>query len=1082
MNKLVKIILLIFLLTSNSLLGQLATKPYNFQLKQSLSKLLKKTNIGFYVKGDFDKLKNLCKHYEATYFREINDWHYIRIKPDNFEKFINSSEIESIHVPTEIGTPHNDTMRVNNKINSIHSGKSPLSSSFTGKDVIIGFIDTGLDFNHDDFKNTDGTTRIISLWDQTLSASSNTPQPYGYGQHWNSSEIESGLAEAHNDIYGHGTTVAGTALGNGLATGRHKGVAYEADIIVVEVNFATNFLTSVQDATEYIYNIADSLGKPCVINASAGTYIGSHDGKDLSAQYIDNLIKSSNGHIFVSSAGNSGEWGAYHVKSYIEDDTAFTWFKYNESFGTVFAEIWADTADFNKLNYTVGADQKDPNFSHRALGTYQNVNSNLNTILYDTLRNNDGDQLATVMYWAQEINGVYLIQAYLPNPDSLDYYYRFQIAGTGGFDTWGHSNINMSDIVGGSEIPDVSSFAEIEKYASPDTLSTMCSSFQCLQSVITVGNYVNESGYINNLGDWVSNDGIRGEISSTSSTGPTRNGLIKPDVAASGQTTVSSFPTYLIGNLTDAELGDGGLHYKNGGTSMSSPVVAGIAALFLEKCNQSNYQNFKDDLINSAFTDNYTGSVPNNSFGYGKVDGFQTLISSGINDTILQSACDYFLWNSTNYDSSGYYIFNTTNSRNCDSIVILDLTINESYVLDTQVVSCNEFEWNGVIYTENGNYSETLESINGCDSIVNLVLTIDTSIITFEQAASCESYIWNGTEYNESGYYSDTLIAINGCDSIINLELTINASSFTFDQASSCVSYIWNGTEYNESGVYVDTNQSIHGCDSIVSLNLSINKIYNDTINISACNSMVWDNNTYNVSGFYTHSYSTVNNCDSLVTIDLMVNNYLISPLRFELKLDWYCLETYWTIKDDQDSIWYNEGPYDCLPLGGGNQANNTIISNINLSPNKCYTFELHDQYGDGMSANNYDTALANGNWLLKDFNENIILQGEGNFGDYISTDFFIDSSIFSSNLILQNDRHKIKAQPNPFKMNTLIKIEGSKPPFEIEILDINGRIVYYSIKEKNTFSIDKNDISNGIYWLKIKNQPKLSPLKLVIE
>ena len=280
----------------------------------------------------------------------------------------------------------------------------------------------------------------------------------------------------------------------------------------------------------------------------------------------------------------------------------------------------------------------------------------------------------------------------------------------------------------------------------------------------------------------------------------------------------------------------------------------------------------------------------------------------------------------------------------------------------------------------------------------------------------------------------------------------------------------------------MDTNQSINSCDSLVFLNLTINKSYNDTINISACNSMVWNDSIYTSSGIYTNSYSSVNNCDSLVTIDLSVNNGLISPLKFDLTLHWYCLETYWTIKDDQDSIWYDEGPYDCLPLGGGNQANSIIISNINLAPNQCYIFELHDQYGDGMSANNYDTTLSNGEWILKDFSENILLQGEGNFGNSISIEFFIESAIISNFELQENDDFKIKAQPNPFTKNTLITIEGPNSTFDIEIIDINGRIIYKSKEKENIFHIEMSDVSKGIYWLKIKNQPNLKPLKLVIE
>ena len=161
MIQLKKIIFLTYLLISYSLLGQNTINPTSFKLKQSHPELYKKVNVGCYIKGDLNNLKSLCKQYEATYFNEVNGWHYIRVRPEKLENFINSSDIENIHIPTEIGTPLNDIMRVNNRINDLHTGKSPLSSSLTGSGVVIRFIDTGLDFNHDDFKNGDGSTRII---------------------------------------------------------------------------------------------------------------------------------------------------------------------------------------------------------------------------------------------------------------------------------------------------------------------------------------------------------------------------------------------------------------------------------------------------------------------------------------------------------------------------------------------------------------------------------------------------------------------------------------------------------------------------------------------------------------------------------------------------------------------------------------------------------------------------------------------------------------------------------------------------------------------------------------------------------
>ena len=295
---------------------------------------------------------------------------------------------------------------------------------------------------------------------------------------------------------------------------------------------------------------------------------------------------------------------------------------------------------------------------------------------------------------------------------------------------------------------------------------------------------------------------------------------------------------------------------------------------------------------------------------------------------------------------------------------------------------------------------------------------------------------------------------------------------------------MYNGNTYsasNTSGLEILTANN--GCDSLCYFNLFINNSFNDTIDVTVCDTLFWNNSPYTNSGLYSNTFSSINNCDSIVTINLFVNNSITSPLNLELLLDWYCLETYWTIKDSKDSIWYYEGPYNCNPNGGGSQANDTVYANINLDPNECYTFELLDQYGDGMSANYYDSTLTNGNWLLKDYNGNTMLQGTGNFGNSVSTEFFVDSAVLSSiEEWKNNNEYGIKAQPNPFKKNTLITIKNTKGPYDIELIDINGRVIYQNKEINNQFFIENKNISQGIYWLRIKNQPKLVPLKLVIK
>ena len=85
----------------------------------------------------------------------------------------------------------------------------------------MGIIDSGIDINHLDFKDSTGYTRIKYLWDMTKPTAPNTPQPYAYGQEWNDVDIMGGLAASHTgeDQFGHGTYVTGIAAGNGSAVG-----------------------------------------------------------------------------------------------------------------------------------------------------------------------------------------------------------------------------------------------------------------------------------------------------------------------------------------------------------------------------------------------------------------------------------------------------------------------------------------------------------------------------------------------------------------------------------------------------------------------------------------------------------------------------------------------------------------------------------------------------------------------------------------------------------------------------------------------------------------------------------------------
>lgn len=532
------------------------------------------------------------------------------------------------------GVALNDSMRVKSRINEIHQGLAPLPEGYDGEGVIIGVIDSGMDWQHPDFLDEEGRTRVLKYWDQTLPVNGQTPQPYGYGQVWDSTQINAGLMTSVDQpqYFGHGSTVTGTVAGNGLTNGRHKGVAPKADMIIVSSRFSGNFRASVADAVKYIFDEAEALGRPVVINASLGTYLGSHDGKDASALFIDQLLEERGGRVMVCAAGNTNNIPPYHLRTEVGQDTSFTWFLRNGSsafgFPSAFLEIWADVADLQNVQYAVGADRNNP-LIYRGRTPFHNIAENLGAVITDTLFSFSGNRLGIVQYFAAQRGDQYQLQVLIPQPDSTNVRFRFMTTGDGAFDIWGSTQFGISSMV--TNIPTVEAFPAIANYVLPDNEQHMVDSWACSPKVLTVANYFNEVTYVNSLGDEVSVVGTEGDIVTTSSKGPARNGLLKPDIAATGDVTFSAAPLSWIAQLVstnDPRLAEGGMHLRNGGTSMASPVVAGAAALYLQRCPNASYSEVIAAIKGTARTDAFTGAEPNNRWGFGKLDGFAAVVNS----------------------------------------------------------------------------------------------------------------------------------------------------------------------------------------------------------------------------------------------------------------------------------------------------------------------------------------------------------------------------------------------------------------------------------------------------------------------
>ncbi len=541
----------------------------------------------------------------------------------------------------------NDSSLVKHYVKPVHQGLGGLQTPFTGKDVIIGYVDQGLDHSHPDFQNSDGTTRVLYYWDHTMPFNAaRTPQPYNYGQLFYASDINTGNCPAtENYPTAHGTSVAGAGSSNGLANGRETGMAPESKLIIVETNFnLPNWTLTVADACDFIFDKADSLGLPAVVNLSVGSYLGSHDGDDPAAMLMENLLDEHGGRIIVCAAGNSGAWGKYHVQGDMDNDTSFVWMIPNPGNqlgpNSCYMDVWADLTDAT-WSYAFGANLPGGTYEERGETQYRPATTGAGGVLRDTIWNGS-NRIATVEIYPEIIGSNMHIEYYFNNVDSTTYYYSFKTTGSGHYDAWtGSASIGLTNME--SNIPSSGVLPEIVHYLLPDTLQTIVSSWNCSEKVITVGNVRNRFGHTDGDGNYYqpgpTYTSAVGELSMNSSKGPTRHNVIKPDVAACGDVSLSAGPSWLINDPgLQAAVSDDHLHVRNGGTSMASPVVAGIAALYLEKCNKGTYQTFKNDLTATAFTDAFTGSVPNYAYGYGKPHALNLLLQSNYDSYTVGSS------------------------------------------------------------------------------------------------------------------------------------------------------------------------------------------------------------------------------------------------------------------------------------------------------------------------------------------------------------------------------------------------------------------------------------------------------------
>ena len=314
-------------------------------------------------------------------------------------------------------------------------------------------------------------------------------------------------------------------------------------------------------------------------------------------------------------------------------------------------------------------------------------------------------------------------------------------------------------------------------------------------------------------------------------------------------------------------------------------------------------------------------------------------------DSIVVTECNKYVWavNGNTYNHSGIYREEMATVDGCDSVCVLNLTINPSYefnetydILNTQLpFTVHEFT-----YTAAGTYDREFVSVAGCDSIYHITLNVHELQLPKDTttAAICAgaTYTWQGNNYTAGGWYSVTENDGVNDVAIHVLHLNVNPTYSDTTYVHSCGTYNWRGTDYSASGIYPVLLPSSCGCDSTVVLKLTVGAPTASTVNVTACQyePTTVGNRTFvamaNTS--FTETLTNAAGCDSVVTY-----NVTVTPRIYTSPEDMY------SFCEGESYTWHGHSYdkpgtyYDSVADANGCT---TIIHTLILTQKQAYHFE----------------------------------------------------------------------------------------------------------------------------------------------
>jgi len=489
-------------------------------------------------------------------------------------------------------------------VDNINAIKTNPYLDLTGRDVIVGMVDTGIDYLNEEFIREDDTSRILNIWDQTIQ-DANDRSVY-IGKTYSNEEINNAIIAHRNnqdpykivnskDDFGHGTQIAGIIGARGYNK-EFQGVAPGCGFVIVKLLESISFGNQLKEnnvkynpiynnaevlaGIDYLKNFAIKANKPMVIYIGVGTTEGSHDGNNLLSRYLTS-ISNDRGIILITGVGNEGA-AEGHASGYIQQvgSIAIIELKIPREIKYFSFTIWVEKPNIVSLN-VVSPNGEESNFIKAVKGRVLSIDfvffKTQMTVSYFSPEHYTGNEAIEVNFysikagtWTFQIRGDYITN--------------------GRYDIW---------LPPQKTLPDDTKFLQSDPYVTLTIPATA-------RAVLAVGYYGNNNALVASAGKGFSPNDVK----------------ISPDIATLGMNILT---TKVSGGVTTVS-----------GSSAATAVIAGACALLLQwGIVNGNDRNMYSTtvisyLINGADRSNLTYVYPNRDIGYGYFDllGTFNVISS----------------------------------------------------------------------------------------------------------------------------------------------------------------------------------------------------------------------------------------------------------------------------------------------------------------------------------------------------------------------------------------------------------------------------------------------------------------------